>query len=128
MDAQKWRISLGMKSIESESHIEEKETGSSNEHDVIPHQNGHITSVDNIYEKLSNNFYPTLEKVESKISVPPLDVALDDEIDISDVDNGHIGNLETSSEQTLITKKTNRQLKRREKEERYEYFGHFYLG
>jgi len=98
--------------------VNERETGSSDGKDIVTPQNGSLPCADDIYGKLSDDLCLVLE--QSRASVPPLEVALDDEIDDGDVDNGQRVSNAVASEQSLETKRSSRQLKKREKEERYE--------
>ncbi|CAA7399281.1 unnamed protein product [Spirodela intermedia] len=126
VDIERRRLSLGMKNIDSEddnsaptvSQIDEKETGSSDNGLVIMQQNSSLTSTDDIYGELSTAACPNLEQVKTRAYVPPLEVVFDDDNDDSDVDNGLRGSQEAVSDQSLASKKSSRQLKRREREER----------
>ncbi|CAA6662870.1 unnamed protein product [Spirodela intermedia] len=126
VDIERRRLSLGMKNIDSEddnsaptvSQIDEKETGLSDNGLVIMQQNSSLTSTDDIYGELSTAACPNLEQVKTRAYVPPLEVVFDDDNDDSDVDNGLRGSQEAVSDQSLASKKSSRQLKRREREER----------
>lgn len=129
MDVERRRLSLGMKSVDSQddnsaptvSSIDEKETSSSDDDLIATQQNSSLTSTDEIYGELSTAACPSLDQVKSRAYVPPLEVVLDDDNGDSDVDNGPRGSQEAVSDESLAAKKSSRQLKRREKEERYLY-------
>ncbi|XP_078436680.1 RIBOSOMAL RNA PROCESSING 5 [Wolffia australiana] len=113
MDPKRRRLSLGMKNVEPGSLEDERETGSNNKDQSI----SSITAVDK-YENCSNDLLPWPEELQSRAAVPALEVALEEESDVSDVDNGPIGVLEAASSQSLDSKRSKKQMKKREKEER----------
>ncbi|KAH9674101.1 rRNA biogenesis protein RRP5 [Citrus sinensis] len=126
VDKEKRRISLGMKSsyfkndadnlqMSSEEESDEaiEEVGSYNRSSLLENSSVAVQDMDTESEDGGSL---VLAQIESRASVPPLEVNLDDEQ--PDMDNGISQNQGHTDEAKTIDEKNNRHAKKKEKEER----------
>lgn len=127
MDKEKRRISLGMKSsyfkndadnlqMSSEEESDEaiEEVGSYNRSSLLENSSVAVQDMDTESEDGGSL---VLAQMQSRASVPPLEVNLDDEQ--PDMDNGISQNQGHTDEAKTIDEKNNRHAKKKEKEERF---------
>lgn len=127
MDKEKHRISLGMKSSYFKNDTDDLQMSSEEESDeAIEEAGSYIRSslfvnssvaVQDMDMESEDGGFPVLAQTESRASVPPLDVSLDDEQ--PDMDNVISQNQGHIDEAKTIDEKNNRRAKKRVKEERF---------
>lgn len=130
MDAERNRISLGMKDLyildgdDIEETSEQEPNEASRDNDLMNHTDSisfpdtSLLGAQNMDVECENAEFPNLAQTESRASVPPLEVTLD-EINQSDVDNLVGGNQEHLVVRDRLGEKAKRQTKKKAKEERY---------
>ncbi|XP_050226780.1 rRNA biogenesis protein RRP5 [Mercurialis annua] len=124
VDEERRRISLGMKNLDNGNDTDVKEESSEaiSEKDHIDDSSSKLLEsssheIEGMDIESEDEELAVLAQAESRASVPPLDVTLDD-VEHSDID-GTIGqNLEHTGDEKTINEKEMRQEKKKKKEER----------
>lgn len=135
MDEQRHRISLGMKNayiqdsddteLPSKQESDEAigENGSSDDTRLVTFPGSSLIGLQNMDIEGENGDCLDLAQVESRASIPPLEVSLDD-IDQPDMDNLVSSNQKQIDEADTINEKNKRRPKKKAKEERLLQFLH----
>jgi rRNA biogenesis protein RRP5 len=135
VDEQRRRISLGMKDsytgsdgdipLPSKQQPDEakKENGFSDDTTLVSFPSSSLLGAQNMDVEGENEGFPVLAQAESRASIPPLEVSLDD-IDLPDMGNLVGQDQERIDEADTIHERNTRQAKKKVKEERLIQFSH----
>lgn len=124
MDKERNRVSLGMKNSYLHSDMEVQETSELDSDNAIDenHDGGpeatSLSVIENSHMQSENGKHPILADLESRASIPPLDVPLDD-MEIADVDNTTNQDLKDSNGAYIADETSKKHAKKKAKEDRY---------
>ncbi|KAI5671713.1 hypothetical protein M9H77_12077 [Catharanthus roseus] len=123
VDKERNRVSLGMKNSYLHSDMEVQETSELDSDNAIDenHDGGpeatSLSVIENSHMQSENGKHPILADLESRASIPPLDVPLDD-MEIADVDNTTNQDLKDSNGAYIADETSKKHAKKKAKEDR----------